>query len=164
VSTLGDENADVRKHACQALGNIGEKAAANEVISKLVILLNRDDAFGSYQVADTIENILNSPGLITQLSPDIVSELCQSERGLRSLRNVSVDHLIKCFFTDTNASWLPAVTRVALFLGAAVTVTEEKVAVFGRKESVELSVPTLTLREQLIEAFSVQAKRLHLSF
>jgi hypothetical protein len=39
MSALEDESKDVRGSACRALGNIGEKAATNEVINKLVSAL-----------------------------------------------------------------------------------------------------------------------------
>jgi HEAT repeat protein len=163
VSALGDKNRTVRWSACRALKNIGEKAATNEVISKLVILLNSDIFDFFHTVADAIGGILSSPVVITQLSPEIVSDLFLSKDGLRCLENASADELIKFFFTAENASWLPVISRFTLLVGTAVTVTGEKVVVYGRKESVELSVPALKLREQLVEAFTDQAKRLHLS-
>jgi hypothetical protein len=59
---------------------------------------------------------------------------------------------------------LAVVTQFTLLKGAAVTTTEDRVVVYGGREPSELSIPSSQLRHQLIEAFSDQAKRLHLFF
>jgi HEAT repeats len=45
VSALGDKSEDVRGNACKALGKMGEKAATNEVISKLVSALGDESEY-----------------------------------------------------------------------------------------------------------------------
>jgi hypothetical protein len=54
------------------------------------------------------------------------------------------------------------VTLFTLCEGTAVTATEEKLVIYGRKEPLELRIPSLELQNQIVEAFSDQAKRLHL--
>ncbi len=66
------------------------------------------------------------------------------------------------FLTTNNPEWLSVVTQLTLLRGVAVTVTEDKMAIYGKKEPFELSIPTSQLRDLLIEVFTDEAKRLHL--
>jgi predicted neutral ceramidase superfamily lipid hydrolase len=143
---------------------MNQKAATDGVISKLVIQLNSDDHFVSVNAGNAIGNIVSSSAMVTQLSPKIVSDLCLAKGGSMYLKNASLDQLVNIFFITENASWLSAASQFSILVGAAVTVTGEKVVVYGRKEPVELSVPTLKLRKKLIKAFTDQSKRLHLAF
>jgi hypothetical protein len=164
VSALGDQSDRVRMMACEALGKMGEKVATNEVIVKLVILINSDSEFVRSNAANAVGNILTTVGIITQLDPKIISNLFLSQYGSCILENVSVDQLMRVFFIDRNLDWLAVVTQFTLLKGAAVTATEDKVVVYAGREPLELIIPSSQLRHQLIEAFTDQAKRLHLFF
>jgi hypothetical protein len=164
VSALGDETDDVRMNACYALGTMGEKVVTNEVISKLASIGESGGGWNSYTAANTAGNLLSSSAMITQLDPNVISYLCLSKYGSMSLKNVSADQLMNAFFATKNPDWLPVVAQCTFLEGAAVTVTEDKVVVYSRKEPLKLFLASLNLRQQLIEAFTDQAKRLHLSF
>ncbi len=164
VSALDDESERVRESACEALGKMGEKAATNEVISKLMVRINSDDLSILSKARSTISSILSSSVTITQLAPEIVSDICLWKYGSDCLRNVSEDQLINIFFTTKNPSWLAAMTQFTLLKGAAVTAIEDKVVVYGSKEPLEILVPNLQLCRQLTEAFTDEAKRLHLYY
>jgi HEAT repeat protein len=165
VSALGDESECVRKTACKTLERMGEKAATDEVISVLMVLLNSGKYYSiGWKAGKAIENILSSSASVTQLSPKTVSDLCLDKNRLTCLKNISADQLINIFFTSKNANWLRAVSKFSLQVGVAVTVTGEKIVVYDRKEPVELFVPTLKLRKELIKALTDQAKQLHLAF
>jgi hypothetical protein len=49
-----------------------------------------------------------------------------------------------------------------LLQGAALRATKNKLLMYDRKEPFELSVPSIELGQQLIDALTDQAKRLHL--
>jgi HEAT repeat protein len=164
VSALEDESHYVIRSACYALGKMGEKVATNEVISKLTSISNSDDSCSFYTAANAVENILSSSAVVTQLDPNIISYFCLSKNGSISLKNVSVDELMNVFLATKNPDWLPVLIQFTLLEGAAVTVTGDKVIVYGSKESSNLLVPSSRLRHQLIKAFTDQAKRLHLYF
>jgi hypothetical protein len=82
--------------------------------------------------------------------------------GLNCLKNVSTEHLLSFFFTSKNPGWLSVLTKFTLGKGVALIVSVEKVVVYSEKEPIELVFPSLELREQLVEAFTNQAKRLDL--
>jgi hypothetical protein len=164
VSALGDESGIIRLNAWQALGKIGEKAATNEVMNKLIVLMNDKNDFVYMSAVNTIKNILSLPGILTQLDPKLIFDLCLSERGFDCLSNVSLDQLIDSFLTTKNPEWLSVVTFFTIRDGVAVTDTGGKFVVYDNKEPSDLVIPTLKLRQQLIEAFTQQAKRFHLDF
>jgi HEAT repeat protein len=162
VSALENESEYIRGNACKALVKMAEKAATNEVINKLVVLVNSDTYPVSYDAANAIGNILNSSAVLAQLVPKIVSDLCMCEKGSNWLKNVTEDELIAIFFTTQDPDWLPAVTQFVILKAAAVIAAEDKVVVYGRKEPFQLTIPNFQLRQQLIQAFTDEAKRLHL--
>jgi hypothetical protein len=162
VSALGDESWNVSSSAGEALRKMDKKVGTNDAINKLVILVNSDKS-RSYYAANAIESILSSSSVIAQLDPKIISDLCLCKRASDCLTNVSAEQLIEWFFTTKNPDWLSAVTGLTLLKGAAVITIEDKVVVYGSKEPFELPVLDSILRQQLIEAFTEQAKRLHLS-
>jgi len=95
---LDDENWEVNTNACQVLGEISEKAATNEVISKLIVVVNGDDNyFPSCFATEGIGNILSSLSVITQLDPKIISDICLCKRASDCLKNVSTEQLIDLF-------------------------------------------------------------------
>jgi hypothetical protein len=60
--------------------------------------------------------------------------------------------------------WLPVVTQFTLLAGVAVTAAKDKLVIYGRKEPLELPIPNSDVRQQLVESFTDQAKRLYLAF
>jgi len=143
---------------------MGEKAATNEVIRKLVALMDSDSSqYISGTAVNALQNILSSSAAVTQLDPNIISYLCLSEYGY-CLQNISEDQVLNLFFTTKNHDWLTAVTRLTLLKGLTILTTEDKVLIYAKKEPLELVIPSLELRQRLIEAFIKQAKQLHLSF
>jgi hypothetical protein len=164
MSALGDGNHDIRLNAWKALGKMGEKMGTNDVISKLTILANSGPLSESHSFADAVRNILCSSAVITRLDAKTVLELCLHEHGFKILKNASVDQLINSFVLTENSSWLPVLALFTLWEGIAVTITKEKVVVYGRNEPLELFISRWNLCEQLIKSFTDQAERLHLSF
>jgi HEAT repeat protein len=164
VSALGDERYYVTEYACEALGKMGEKAAANEVISQLVILMNTDIIGVRRAAAVAVGNILSSSAVIKQLAAKTVADLCLCGYASVCLINVSEDDLMSVLLPTKNLNWVRAVIQLTLLKGAAVTVTENKIVLYGKTEPAELPIPDLVLRQQLIDAFLEQRKRLHPSF
>jgi hypothetical protein len=164
VRALGDQSESVRENACDALGKMGEKAATNEVMNKLIFLTNDERYFVHTEAANAIKNILSSSAILAQLDPKLISDLCLSEFGFDCLSNVSLDQLIDSLLTTRKPEWLSVVTLFTILYGFAVTDTEGKFVVYDRKEPSHLFAPTLELRQQLIQAFTHQAKRWHLDF
>jgi hypothetical protein len=165
VSALGDQSDGVKMYACEALGKMGEKAATNEVISQLVVLMNT----GSYDVqakaTRAVENILSSPAVIKQLATKTVADLCLCRDAWNCLKNISEDELMSVLLPTKNVKWLHAVIQLTLLKGAAVTATEnKKIMLYGKTKPAELPIADSVLRQQLIDAFLEQRKRLHLSF
>jgi HEAT repeat protein len=161
VNALGDGSEDVRAIACNALGEMGEKAATTEVISKLFVLVKEECAV-SYEAADAMGNMMSSSVLIAQFEPQTILDLCLSKHGSRCLKNVSVNELVDIFFSTKRPEWLSLVTHLMLLQGAALRATKNKLLMYDRKEPFELSVPSIELGQQLIDALTDQAKRLHL--
>jgi hypothetical protein len=143
---------------------MGEKAATNEVITELMIVMNFGslDGVADSQAVYAIGNILRSSVVIKQLAPKVVADLCLSRYASDCFKNISADDLINVFFTTKDSDWLPAVTRVALLKRVAIAVTENKVVLYDKTEPVELSFPHSELRERFIEAFIDQEKRIQL--
>jgi HEAT repeat protein len=163
VSALGDENDYVRVNACEALGKIGEKAATNEVITELVLLMNDDSGYASFGAVVAVGNILSSSAVVKKLTPKIVADLCVCKYASVCIKNVSEDELINIYQTTENPELLSTVTQLTLLRGTAVTATENKVMLYGKREPAEILIPNSKLRERLIEAFINKGKRLHLS-
>jgi hypothetical protein len=164
VSALGDQSYLVRHYACEALETIGKKAATNEVISQLMVLMNTGSDYVRREAAVRVENILCSSAVIKQLAAKTVADLCLCRDGWDCLKNISEDELINVYLITKNLNWLPAVIQLTLLKGAAVTATENKIVLYGKTEPAELPIPDPVLRQQLIDAFLEQRKRLHLSF
>jgi hypothetical protein len=143
---------------------MGEEAATNEVIGKLGSIVINDGFRDSYSAANAVESILSSSTVMAQLDPNIIAYLCLSKYGSNSIKNVSVDELMNVFFIAKTPFWLPILTHCSLREAVAVVAMEDKVVVYGTKEPLEVLVPSLELRQQLIEAFIDQGKRLHLYF
>jgi HEAT repeat protein len=160
VDAFVDEDVNVRVNACRVLRKMSEKITS-EMISKLIIPLNGDNLNDSHDVAELIGNSLNSSSMISELGPSTILELCLSKFGSICLKNVSEEQLIQLFLADRISSWLPAITKLTLVRETAVTATEEKIVVYGRKEPLELVISG-TERQQLVEAFRDQGKKLHL--
>jgi HEAT repeat protein len=162
MSALGDESEDVRESACEAVRIIGEKAATNEVISKLVVLINSGTDYVPFIAAKAVGDILRTFTVKTQLAPNIMSDLCFCKFASECLRNISAEQLVNFFLTTNNPEeWLSAVTQLTLPFEVAVTVTADKVVIYGTKEPLEVSIQP-SLRARLVEALTDQAKRLHL--
>jgi vesicle coat complex subunit len=164
VSALGDQSDHVRGNACEALGRMGEKGATNEVISQLLILMNTGSDYARVKAAEAVGNILSSSAVIKQLAAKTVADICICRYASVWLKNVSEDELINVYMITKNANWLPAVIRLTLLRGTAVTATQNKIVLYGKTEPAELPFPDSVLRQQLIEAFREQRKRLHPSF
>ncbi len=163
VSALGDQSDDVRCNACVVLGRMGGKAATNEVISQLVALTNNKSSYLFEYAAKAVEGILRSFAVVKQLAPKIVAEVCLFRNALDCLENISEDELINAYLITKNPKLLPTLFQSILLRGAAVTVIENKIVVYGKTEPVELPTPTLVVRPQLIAAFTDKRERLHLS-
>jgi hypothetical protein len=163
LSALDDKSACVRMHACDFLGKMGEKAATNEVISKLVLVMNNDSNRVCSYAARAVKNILNSLAVLKQLTPKIVAGLFLCRYASECLENFSEDELINADLTAGKFDWLPAVTQLSLLNGTAVTATENKVMLYGKREPTELIIRNLVLRELVIGAFIVKGERLYSS-
>ncbi|CAF4127882.1 unnamed protein product [Adineta steineri] len=163
VSALEDKSKWVRSGACKALGKMGEKAATNEVITKLV---NRREANGQLciEAANAIDGICRSSAIMVAFGPILISKLCVCGRPLECLTNVSLDELVRKFFDTQDANWLLTTIEITLRKGAAVSINEDKLIVDDNGESVQLRVPNLKLRMELVEGFTNKAKALHLFF
>jgi hypothetical protein len=163
VSALEDESDYVRSNACKALGEMGEKAATNEVISQLVVVMSNDSSYWFSDAAKAVQSILSSSAVVKQLAPKIVVEVCLCKYASDCLKNISEDELINVYFITENPKWLPTLFQLIFRRGAAVTAIESKIVMYSKTEPGELSIPNLALRQQLIDAFTDQRKRLHLS-
>jgi hypothetical protein len=142
---------------------MGEKAVTNEVITKLVGLMNSNSDSCALDAAQAVRNILISSAVIKQLAPKIVGNLCQCKYASDCLKTISEDELMNVFLISGNPDCLPVVTQLTLQMGAAVIATENKVVVYGKKEPVELNIPNSELYQRFIEAFIDLRNRLHLS-
>jgi HEAT repeat protein len=163
VSVLADQSNYVRWNACEALRKMGEKAATNEVISQLVVVINNDKGYSCFDVATAVESISGSLAVGEQLAQKIVAEYCLCRHASICLKKISEDELINVYLITKNPNLLPTLFQLILWRGAAITAIENKILVYGKTEPVELHIPTLVLRQQLIDAFTDQRKRLHLS-
>jgi hypothetical protein len=163
VSALGDQSDNVRWDARESLVKMGKKAATNEVISQLVVSMNTG-SFGVFCNATVaVQNILSSSAVIKQLAAKTVADLCLCRYASSYLENASEDELINVYLITKNLNWLPAVIQLTLLKGAAVTATENKIVLYGMTEPIELRIVDSVIRQQLIDAFIEQRKRLHLS-
>jgi hypothetical protein len=165
VNALGDESEYVRSNACSALGGLGEKAVTNEVISKLLNIIENTSFDSFYEVRVAAENILSSSAVIVQLDPNIIAGFTLSKNAVDCFRNI-VEHEVMKFSLDSkNPSWLPAAARIMLIKGVAVTFMEDKIFIYGSKESPESFGPIDDLsRRKLIDVFTDQRRKLHLCF
>jgi HEAT repeat protein len=160
VNALAYDSEYYTSNACEALENMGEKAATNEVISQLMVVMNN---YRSYYAANAVGSVLSSSAVVKQLAPEIVADVCLCRYASNCLRNISEDELINVYLTTENPNLLPSLFQLILLRGAAVTAIENKIVVYGKTEPVELPIPNLALRQQLIDAFTNQRKQLHLS-
>ena len=163
VSTLGDESEDIRRNACLALEKMGKKAATNEAIGKLVSIVTSGTHW-SYIATQTLGAICNGSVFVKELGPTLITNICLDNRVFIYFKNIAVDDLLNIFVNTKNSDWLPAVIRLSIVKGTAVTVIEDKVVVFNEKEPTQLLISDPQLRQQLIEGFIHQAKELHLDF
>ncbi len=161
VNAMVDEDSNVSTNACLVLQKMSEKITTSEIISKLIIPLNGNNLNVSHNAAELIGNSLNSSGMISELGPSKILELCLPKFGSVCLKNVSEEQLIQLFLADKISDWLPAIMKLTLVRETAVTASEEKIVVYGRKEPLELPISGLE-RQQLVEAFRDQGKNLHL--
>jgi hypothetical protein len=142
---------------------MGEKAATNEVISQLVVVMNTCNGYVRLNAVDAVENILSSFAVMKQLAAKTVADLCLCRYTFHCLKNVSEDELMSVLLPTKNLNWLPAVIKLTLLNGTAVTTTKNKVVLYGKTEPVELPIPDSVFRQQLIDAFLERRKRLYLS-
>jgi HEAT repeat protein len=164
VSALEDQSDDVRMYACYALVKMGEKAATNEVISQLLILMNTGSDYVHQKATNAVGNVLSSSAVIKQLAAKTVADICLCRNAFVCLRNISEDELMRVLLPTKNVNWLRAVIQLTFLRGAAVTATGSKIVLYGKTEPAELTIPDSVLRQQLIDAFREQRKKLYPSF
>jgi hypothetical protein len=142
---------------------MGEKAATNEVITNLVVLMNSNSIYCASSAAQAFGGILISSAVIKQLAPKILVDLCRCGYASVCLETISEDELMNVFLSSENPDCLLAVTQLTAQRGAAVIVNKNEVVVYGKKEPVELNIPNSKLCERIIEAFIDQREGLPLS-
>jgi hypothetical protein len=163
ASALADESTGVKIWACEALGKIGEKAATTEVIKKLTTMGGIYERL-SYLAACTIDSILSSSTLIIGLDPKLILELCWSKSEFKCLKNFSIVELIRKFIITENVDWLSVVICITYLKGAAVSINADKLVMYDKREPLELTFRSSALLQKLIDAFTNNAKLLHLCF
>ncbi|CAF1232750.1 unnamed protein product [Adineta steineri] len=161
INALEDKSKEVRLAACGGLEKIGEKAATKELITKLVDM--HDNGNLPFQVANAIDGILHSSAVLIDFGPILIFKLCMRGRRLKCLKIISLDELIRKFFVTQNADWLSTAIVITFLKGVAVSINEGKLMVYDNGEPIELRAPNLKLYNELIEAFTKEAKGLHLS-
>ena len=93
-----------------------------------------------------------------------MSELCLRGFVFNGLKNASMGEVIRNVFDTENADWLLVMIRITHQKGAAVSITENTLVVYDNREPLALPIPSLELRQKLLEAFTDQVKQLRLSF
>ena len=164
VSALDGEDEDVRRDACYALGAMGEKAATSEVISKLVSALDTANADERGTVYKFLRKIPLSFTVLRELTSDTVMKLwsCIDRNLLKDLTFIPPEASIKVYLETRWSSWLSVATRATLLHGAAITITDDTIVIYGSKEPTEVRCSDWHSFDILVEAFSNQADRFEL--
>jgi hypothetical protein len=150
---------------------MGEKAATNEVITKLVSALGDQSENVRRNACSALRNMgekaatneVISKLLVVILAPKIVVDLCLCKYASSFLQNISENELINVFLSTENFEWLPAVTLLTLLKEVAVTVRENKVVLYGKTEPLSLIFQNSELCQPFAQAFADQRERLQLS-
>ncbi|CAF0815001.1 unnamed protein product [Adineta steineri] len=83
LTALDDENIEVRKNVCKALGEMGEKAAVPEVIDKLIILLGDTRGFFGSNACQALEQI-SEKSSTDEVINRFFTLLCHQDNFIRS--------------------------------------------------------------------------------
>jgi hypothetical protein len=98
-----------------------------------------------------------------ELAPKTVADLCVCEFAEDCVKNISEEAVINAYLISRNFRWVPAVIQLTALKGTAITVTENKIIVYGQKEPIELPISDSILRARLVDAFLQQRNGLYLS-
>ena len=162
INILEDQSEEVKEYVCDVLAEIGKNSKDDEVISMLVQIINSNE-LTLEQSAEILKHISSSSITIKDVDPKIVAKLCLTEHSaLKCFRDVSETNLIKQFLETKHPDWLSAVTRLVLFKGTAIVLSEGELIVYGKEEPKELHIDRREPSRQLIEALTKQAKQFQL--
>lgn len=158
-SALEDQNIYVGCNACKALGNMGEKAAIDKVITKILEFIERNDWPHPINGLEALEKFFTSFTMMRELESDTVLKLlsCLDRNVLDSLKLISPELFMKIFLYTKSSAWLSITTRVALKEGLGVTVAKSTIMVYGSTEPIKLQCSDGELVGQLFNAFVEQA-------
>lgn len=162
VRNLENQSEVVKEYVCDGLAEIGKNSKDDEVIIKLVTIVN-SNRLKPEQSAEILKHISSSHITIKNVDPRIVKELCRTEHNaLNCFKDVLETNLIKQLLETKDPNWLPVVTQLVLFKGIAIVPSESKLIVYGKAEPCELHIDGRDSCKPLIEALTKQAKQLQL--
>jgi hypothetical protein len=157
VTALGEEDSNVRRSACYALGKMGKKTATSDVINQLVIVLKHDwFATRNFYWKDYMLNYLS---VLSALAVFYDKELAAADAVVTfkrciETRSISPHRLLKVYMDTTERIWLPAVVYAFLLNRAAATVFGNRIWVYEREGVTEIPISNQELLVELQKGFS----------
>ncbi|CAM4824685.1 unnamed protein product [Rotaria magnacalcarata] len=161
LAALSDQDCDVRACACKALGQIDGKRGDVHIMNALVDLSLRSSV-GYYFLWKHLKNALYHSETMIILKSDIVRNLeislgqCRFQEFLAIPTHKFVNVLLK----TVDVSWMPIVTRTALYQRNAIVVWNNSIWVYGSEEPKKSNCSD-KMQNELVEAFSNQGKELN---
>ncbi|CAF2220269.1 unnamed protein product [Rotaria magnacalcarata] len=161
LAALSDQDCDVRACACKALGQIDGKRGDVHIMNALVDLSLRSSV-GYYFLWKHLKNALYHSETMIILKSDIVRNLeislgqCRFQEFLAIPTHKFVNVLLK----TVDVSWMPIVTRTALYQRNAIVVWNNSIWVYGSEEPKKSNCSD-KMQNELVEAFFKQGKELN---
>lgn len=155
VNLLGNSNKTIFLSACLAVARLGEKAATFEVIDKLVSTINSNDSYMCACSSHALDELVKAVPKMRNCLEDVentVDESFYSRMKFLELSLESGDH-----------RWISVFIALVIHMHCAVIVVNEHVIVYGRRESVEITMPSNHIRDELIKGFRELSEKIHSS-
>ncbi|CAF1303259.1 unnamed protein product [Didymodactylos carnosus] len=177
VVALGDQNCNVTRGAYNALRKMGEKAAASEGIQKLVVALGHEDSWVRLYACEALGK-MGEKAATSEAINRLVTTLGDSKYGVREAAGRAVEKVLGWFWAERQLDAKHVSEGVGsmsigksvnsrflwsweVLKGSAVTVSGNKIMIYGSSEPLEIHVSSAKLAQALAKACHEQAEKVH---
>ena len=162
IKALADSDEYVRMRACEALLKLGGNAGSDEVFKMVLEQVRLQISVkGDYGAWELLKIVLSLRSVIDRMNSHEVCELCTRIRQSRQLdcRDILCDQFIRFFLQTEISAWLSIGAYVMFLQGNAVTLLEDRVAIYACHGVTEIAVRSKKLIEEIRICFDDEMKK-----
>ena len=162
IKAIVDSEILVRRKAYEALVKLCEKAGSDEVFKMVLEQVRLQISVkGDYEAWELLKIVLSLRSVIDRMNSHEVCELCTRIRQSRQLdcRDILCDQFIRFFLQTEISAWLSIGAYVMFLQGNAVTLLQDRVAIYGCHGVIEIPVRSEKLIEEIRICFDDEMKK-----